>query len=83
MKTNERKYHPLAFVAFILAILLFVLPTQADSVFVLLRLGEMWAALLVVVGSISLVVLPLLVAERATRLHREKRRKETGLSAQP
>ena len=72
MKMTEPRYHPLPFVAFLLALFILVMPTQADIVFSLLRLGRTFEALLVIIVSIAIVVLPLLVAQRSTKRNPEK-----------
>jgi hypothetical protein len=69
---TEPRYHPLPFVAFLLALFILVMPTQADIVCVLLRFGRTPEALLVIIVSIAIVALPLLVAQRSTKRNPEK-----------
>ena len=72
MNEDNRRYHPLGFAAFLLAVFLLILPVQADIALVCLHRNQTTAAFLVVTGSIALVILPLLIAERATRLRADK-----------
>lgn len=72
MKTKEPGYHPLTFIAFLLAVFVLVLPLQADFVFVFLIRRKVLEATLVVIGTIAIVALPLLLAQRSTNRHPEK-----------
>ena len=72
MKKEKPRYHPLAFLAFLLALFVLVAPLQADIVFAALHFGKTLDAILAVVGSITIVALPLLIAQRSTTRNPEK-----------
>lgn len=72
MKTKGPGYHPLTFIAFLLAVFVLVLPTQQDIVFDFLRQGKVLEATVVVIASIAIVALPLFLAQRNTNRHPEK-----------
>jgi hypothetical protein len=69
---NPPKYHPLAFVAFLLAVFVLIWPTQAGLVTASLRSGELFEATLIVVLTVDLVAAPLIIAEWNTRRHPER-----------
>jgi len=69
---NEPKYHPVTFVAFLLAIFILVWPVQADMVVSSLRAGRIVEAILTVAVTIAAVAAPLIFAQWTTRRHPEK-----------
>jgi small-conductance mechanosensitive channel len=66
------QYHPLTFVSFLLAVFILILPTQADIVFVTVRSGDIFTAVLLVVVTVAFVAFPLSVAQWSTRRHPDK-----------
>jgi hypothetical protein len=68
----DRKYHPHTFVAFLLAVLLLIMPTQADFVVVALRCGRVTGALFTILVTVGIVAAPLIYSERRTRSRPEK-----------
>jgi len=68
----DLRYHPLTFVAFLLAVFILILPVQADMVFVSLRSGRLAEAIATIVVTIGVVAAPLLFAQRSTKRHPEK-----------
>jgi hypothetical protein len=71
MNDTKQRYHPLTFVAFVLAVLILIAPTQADIVFAPLQHGHIWQAIIVVVISLLVVVLPLVLGQVQTKRHPE------------
>ena len=69
LRPKEPRPHPLAFVGFLLAVLVLIAPTQSDLVFSFLSQGRILPALSAAVATLSIVVLPLAVAEIQTRRH--------------
>lgn len=72
MAVSEPKYHPLTLVAFFLALLILVLPVQADIVFVFLSSGRMIESLFAIGGTTAIVAIPLFSAQRDTKRSPEK-----------
>jgi hypothetical protein len=70
----DRKYHPLTFVAFLLAVFLLIMPAQADQVVVALQFGRLDLAILAIVITVGIVAAPLIYAEWQTRSRPEKYR---------
>jgi hypothetical protein len=68
----DRKYHPLTFVAFLLAVLLLIIPAQADCVVVALRCGCVTGAIFTILITVGIVTAPLIYSERRTRSRPEK-----------
>jgi hypothetical protein len=75
MKEGIQHRHPLVFIAFILSLIVFVLPTHADLMFSAItarRPGAMAMATLVCFG---LVLIPLITGSLLTRRHPQRWRK--------
>ena len=68
---TDQKYHPLSFVAFLLAVFLLVLPGEADCVWAALP-GELGLALLTFGVMLAVVAIPLLYAQWQTGRRPEK-----------
>jgi hypothetical protein len=69
---TRQTYHPLIFVAFLLAVFLLVNPVEPDCTISSLRAGHLVEALLLFAATIAVVAIPLLYAQRQTRLRPER-----------
>jgi len=67
MNETKQRYHPLTLVAFLLALLVLIAPTQADLVFAALLLERWWQALMTIAISLAMVIVPLVVAQVQTK----------------
>ena len=66
MNDRRRRRHPLVFLAFILALLVFVLPTHADYVFAAVATRRPMSMAIVTVVCFAVVLLPLITCSVLT-----------------
>jgi len=66
------RYHPLTFLAFLLAVFILVFPTEIDLLVCTAREREIGQTLLIIAGCEAAVVVPLAIATAQTRRHPEK-----------
>ncbi len=67
MNETKQRYHPLTFVAFLLAVFVLIAPTQVDVVWSALHKRQVWQAFISVIFSLLVVVLPLAIGQVQTK----------------
>jgi len=70
MNRTKQQYHPLTFVSFLMAV--FLLIPLCDVIFVLLMRKHLWQAAICAIISQTVVMTPLVYAERQSRKHPDR-----------